>query len=128
MRNHCCWTANVIQLYFFGLLGRGTKNYTFFKADSRNQNHLTAIYSMHICWPVLSQRVNNSKVIIEMVFFYQNCSDLLWEKIVLVMEKNFWNSRLKAEAEFLMYFVFHWRIPRDILSVKKFTEAYEALL
>ena len=28
---------------------------------------------------------------------YQNCSDLLWEKIVLVMEKNFWNSWLKAE-------------------------------
>ena len=31
------------------------------------------------------------------VFCYQNCSDLLWEKIVLVIEKNFWNSRLKAE-------------------------------
>ena len=27
----------------------------------------------------------------------ENCSDLLWEKIVLVIEKNFWNSRLKAE-------------------------------
>ena len=26
-----------------------------------------------------------------MVFCYQNCSDLLWEKIVLVIEKNFWN-------------------------------------
>ena len=32
-----------------------------------------------------------------MVFCYQNCSDLLREKIVLVIEKNFWNSRLKAE-------------------------------
>ena len=32
-----------------------------------------------------------------MVFCYQNCSDLLWEKIVLLIEKNFWNSRLKAE-------------------------------
>ena len=30
-------------------------------------------------------------------FCYQNCSDLLWEKIILVIEKNFWNSRLKAE-------------------------------
>ena len=29
-----------------------------------------------------------------MVFCYQNCSDLLWEKIVLVIEENFWNSRL----------------------------------
>ena len=34
---------------------------------------------------------------LEMVFYYQNCSDILWEKIVLVIEKNFWNSRLKAE-------------------------------
>ena len=32
-----------------------------------------------------------------MVFCYQNCSDLLWEKIVLVIEKNFRSSRLKAE-------------------------------
>ena len=28
----------------------------------------------------------------------QNWSDLLWEKIVLVIEENFWNSRLKAES------------------------------
>ena len=33
----------------------------------------------------------------KIVFYYQNCSDQLWEKIVLVIEKNFWNSRLKAE-------------------------------
>ena len=33
----------------------------------------------------------------KMVFCYQNCSDLQWEKIILVIEKNFWNSRLKAE-------------------------------
>ena len=32
-----------------------------------------------------------------LVFCYQNCSDLLWEKIVLVIEKNFWNSRLKVK-------------------------------
>ena len=32
-----------------------------------------------------------------MVFCYQNCSDLLWEEIVLVIEQKFWNSRLKAE-------------------------------
>ena len=28
---------------------------------------------------------------------YQNCSDLLWERIVQVIEKNFWNLRLKAK-------------------------------
>ena len=32
-----------------------------------------------------------------MVFCYQNCFDLLWEKNVLGIEKNFWNSRLKVE-------------------------------
>ena len=32
-----------------------------------------------------------------MVFCYQNCHDLLWDKIVLVIKKTFWNSRLKAE-------------------------------
>ena len=32
-----------------------------------------------------------------MAFCYQNCSDLLWEKIVLVIKKKFLNSRLKAE-------------------------------
>ena len=33
----------------------------------------------------------------KMVFCYQNCSDILWEKIVLGTAKTFWNSRLKAE-------------------------------
>ena len=33
----------------------------------------------------------------QMVFNYQNCSFLLWEKNVLVIKKNFWNSRLKAK-------------------------------
>ena len=42
----------------------------------------------------------------KMVFCYQNCSDLLWEKIVLVIEKYFWNSRLKAEN--LQNFSDHW--------------------
>ena len=30
-------------------------------------------------------------------FDYQHCSDFLWEKFVLVIMKNFWNSRLKVE-------------------------------
>ena len=32
----------------------------------------------------------------DLVFCFQNCSDLLWEKIVPVIEKHFWNSRQKA--------------------------------
>ena len=35
-------------------------------------------------------------VLAGMVFCYQNCSDLLWEKYVLVIENIFWNLRLKA--------------------------------
>ena len=35
-----------------------------------------------------------------------NCSDLLWEEIVLGIEKTFWNSRLKAEN--LQNFWNHW--------------------
>ena len=35
--------------------------------------------------------------VLALIFCYQNCSDLLCEKNVLVIEKNFWNSRLKAE-------------------------------
>ena len=31
---------------------------------------------------------------LKMVFCYQNCSDLLWEKIVLVIKKNFWNCKI----------------------------------
>ena len=32
-----------------------------------------------------------------MVFCYQNCSGVLWEKNVLVIEKKIWNSKLKDE-------------------------------
>ena len=30
--------------------------------------------------------------------FFPKFSDLLWDKIALVIKKNFWNSRLKAES------------------------------
>ena len=36
--------------------------------------------------------VRRTELFLEMVFCYQNCSDLLWDKIVLVIEKNVWNS------------------------------------
>ena len=62
-----------------------------------------------------------------MVFCYQNCSDLLWEKNVLVIKKNFWNSRLKANN--LQFFWDHlnnlfgqWII-RPIFSMGKVTHS-----
>ena len=33
-----------------------------------------------------------------LVFCYQNCSELLWEKIVLIIEKNFWSSRSSTSS------------------------------
>ena len=33
----------------------------------------------------------------EIVFCLQNCSDLLWEKNVLVIKKNVWHLKLKDE-------------------------------
>ena len=36
-----------------------------------------------------------------MVFCYDNCSNVLWEKIVLVIEKNFWNVFLTCSWRFL---------------------------
>ena len=51
---------------------------------------------VHIQWhwkvSILARRPESKA----MVFCYQNCSDLLWEKIVPVIEKNYWNSRLKV--------------------------------
>ena len=42
-----------------------------------------------------------------LVFCYQNCSKLLWEKIVPVIKKKFWNLTLKAE--YLQNVWDHWR-------------------
>ena len=53
----------------------------------------------HSCQPLIItftvQSDKKNRKVGEMVFCYQNCSDLLWEKIVLVIEKKL----LKFEAE-----------------------------
>ena len=35
-----------------------------------------------------------------LVYSYQNCSDLLWEKIILLIEKNFWNFEAEGPRIF----------------------------
>ena len=45
----------------------------------------------------MSAKGGNLFWFLKIVFCYQNYSDLLWEKIVFVIKKNFWNSRLEAE-------------------------------
>jgi hypothetical protein len=51
---------------------------------------------LHFFWHVLLV-MDDRFIQWEMVFCYQNCSDLLWEKNVLLIKKNFW----KLEAKFL---------------------------
>ena len=48
-----------------------------------------------------------------MVFCYQNCSDLLWEKIILVIEKN-----LKFETEGREFAKFLRSLEQFIQTVK----------
>ena len=55
------------------------------------------------------------EVFLRMVFCYQNCSDLLWEKIVQVTEKNFWHSlficKISSSKPFFTPFSWlHWSI------------------
>ena len=45
----------------------------------------------------LHSKIRSPLIITVLVFCYQNCSDLLWEKNNLVNEFFFWNSRLKAK-------------------------------
>ena len=56
MQNHCCWTENVIQLYFFVIvLSRDTKKLWFLNflwSRLTQSKSLTAIYTMHICLSV----------------------------------------------------------------------------
>ena len=83
----------ILSLIFCQLLGKN-------RSDSGSLYLKTQILSsiMSIGIPIFCYRTFWLHDLFgDMVFCSQNSSDLLWEKIVLVMEKNFWNSRLKAE-------------------------------
>ena len=54
----------------------------------------SALFLIHFRWKHRMKK-NPWK---SMVFCYQNCSDLLWEKNVLVIKENFWNSRLRLRS------------------------------
>ena len=62
-------------------------------AESRNSNKWIDHYKSNKPILVIFHRTMTAT----MAFCCQNCSDLLWERIVLEIEKNFWNSRLQAE-------------------------------
>ena len=60
-------------------------------------------------WKNIKNIPNDSRMVIS----YQNCSDLLWEKIVLVIENNFWNF------EFLI-----WKFHNSSSQEKKVSHRY----
>ena len=53
--------------------------------SQRNEANVKYLFKFFSIWNYISG----------MVFCYQNCFDLLWEKNVLVIEKNFWGWRPK---------------------------------
>ena len=77
------------------------------RVDSRdvvfdNRPKKTKILGKYVMGDVLGEwkilvHCNNWSNYPEMVFCFQNCYDPFWEKNILVIEKNFWNSRLNAE-------------------------------
>ena len=70
-------------IFFFTFLKINKKNWIKF-VKNREKRFSERFFLLLICS-------------VKLVFCYQSCSDLLWEKNVLVIEKNFWNSRLKAK-------------------------------
>ena len=61
----------------------------------------------------MSNRVQENDTHLKMVFCYQNCSDLLWEKIVLMIEK-----LLKFEAVGQEFSKKIWSFQQFIQTVK----------
>ena len=75
---------------------------TLFLSYSQNSGHTAALHFHNIFWPRSAPFFFVASHVclccnLGMAFCYQNSSDLLWEKIVLVIAKKFWNSSLKAE-------------------------------
>ena len=70
---------------------------TFFR-EKRNKNKRYLYFDFHRT--TFKQGIkfynNLTRDKVSMIFCFQNCTDLLWEKKVLLIEKHFWNSRLKA--------------------------------
>ena len=72
-----------------------------FNSMGINNNNLQSLYAFWQSWCRIIEFIALDDLFLhflkEMVFCYQNCSGLQWEKIGLEFQKNFWNLRLKAE-------------------------------
>ena len=96
------WPTNICEIriqFSSETLSRSTWD----RNDSEKNLHFSVFFSPSFLFFLISDVVHSClwphslTTRSEMVFCYQNCSDLLWEFFFLVIEKNFWNSRLKAE-------------------------------
>ena len=81
---------------------------SFRKSKSRSRSRQMLLFTNSLPFDFWESIQGHGKIpllIGIMVFCCQNCSDLQWEKIVLVNEKTFWNSRPKAKN--LQIFWYH---------------------
>ena len=85
---------------------------------SKGRDKVISLVPVSLCsecniflWLESPSKVNLGGKKWQMVFCYQNCFDLQWEKIVLVIEKNFWNSRLKL-----------WEFAKFLRSLEQFIQ------
>ena len=69
----------------------------FVRLSKLGEQILSTILLLQFEWSFSKLYLLQNVNIENMLFCYQNCSHLLWEKNVLVIKKNFWNSRLKAK-------------------------------
>ena len=89
------YISGIFRWYFLIYLQILLKNWNTYNIGPKGFS--SAIYKIlaFICsWHYILVEIDSEKRLVktqisEMVFCYQNCSDLLWEKIVLVIEKIF---------------------------------------
>ena len=90
-----------------------------------HNSRIMHLHKTHLVWLKmygfqLRESKSHGQKISEIVFCYQNCSEPLWEKNILVIEKNFWNLRLKFWSSRICK---NFEIPRTLRTIFK-TECF----
>ena len=86
----------IMDSIYFRLIKEGNNCLSKYRYILENLQFFESQFYAGTSWGMIWAPGSNLDLTV-MAFCYQNCSDLLWEKIVIVIEKNFWNSRLKAK-------------------------------
>ena len=88
--------THVLEIFLQCLWSRECSYFWWNEAFQYTALWLKFLIFVQKLWSIFALWIKENLIKV-LVFCYQNCSDLLWKKIVLVIKKNFWNSRLKAE-------------------------------